>query len=194
MTPLLSYLTPVFPQTEAHPAFFLDRDDTLIPDLPYRNTPEGMALCPNAGEALRMLRQAGYRLILLSNQSGIGRGKITLPQLEAVHKRMEEILSAEGVQLDASYYCPHNKDEGCPCRKPATGLYDAACQDFNILRDGSAMAGDRPADLKLAKAAGIQAIQVKSATQEILPEAACVVPDLLGGAQWLLKLQGDRCR
>ncbi len=193
MTPLLSYLTPVFPQTEAHPAFFLDRDDTLIPDLPYRNTPEGMELYPNAGEALRLLRQAGYRLILLSNQSGIGRGRITLPQLDAVHKRMEELLANEGVQLDASYYCPHNKDEGCPCRKPATGLYDAAIRDFNTLQNGSAMAGDRSGDLRLAKAVGLHAIQIKTATQEILPEAECVVPDLLAGANWLLDFQGA-CR
>lgn len=182
----LALLTPVFPASEAHPVFFLDRDDTLIPDRPYRNTPDGMALFPHAGEGLRRLRNAGFRLILLSNQSGIGRGRITLDQLQAIHKRMEELLAAEAVQLDAAFYCPHTPDDHCTCRKPHPGMIQAAQKYMALDLSRAAMIGDKPADIQLARNAGITPIQLFLPGRECLTDAAYTATDLLDAAKWFL--------
>ncbi|MGN0867849.1 MAG: D-glycero-alpha-D-manno-heptose-1,7-bisphosphate 7-phosphatase [Oligosphaeraceae bacterium] len=189
MTPPLSclkLLTPVFPRQEARPAFFLDRDDTLIPDVPYLREPEGVRLFPRSAPALRLLRQAGYRLILVSNQSGVGRGLIRPDQLWAVHRRLQELLQAEGVQLDGAYFCPHAPEERCPCRKPSPGMLQAALEDFPTLKEESALAGDRSADILLAKAGGLAAIQIHREGADPLPQADAQAQDLWEAAQWLL--------
>lgn len=189
MTPPLSCLkrlTPVFPQQEARPAFFLDRDDTLIPDIPYLRDPERVQLFPRSAPALRSLREAGYRLILVSNQSGVGRGLISLDQLWAVHQRLEELLHNQGVTLDAAYFCPHAPEERCSCRKPSPGMVQAALEDFPTCREESALAGDRSADILLAKAMGLAAIQIHREGAEPLSQADIQAQDLWEAAQWLL--------
>ncbi len=182
----LKLLTPVFPQEETRPAFFLDRDDTLIPDVPYLRDPAGVRLFPRSAPALRRLREAGYRLILVSNQSGIGRGLIPLAQFWAVHQRLQELLLQEGVQLDGAYFCPHAPEEHCLCRKPSPGMLQAAWEDFSTDKEGSALAGDRSADILLAKAGGLAAIQIHREGAEPLPQADFQAQDLWEATQWLL--------
>lgn len=181
-----SILTPVLDRNVPRPAFFLDRDDTLIPDVPYLSDPGRVELYPLAVEGLIMLRNAGYRLILLSNQSGIGRGLFTREQLKAVHARLQSLLAAQGVSLDAAYFCPHVPQESCPCRKPATGLLEAACHDFPTILEGSAMAGDKEADILLGRNAGITAIQILAPGRKRIEGADYEATDLADAAAWLL--------
>ena len=143
------------------PFIFIDRDDTLIYDHPYLNTPDGVELTPGAGTALRELRQSGFRIIMVTNQSGIGRGLVTLPQLESVHARLREMLRQQGAELDAIYFCPHRPEDGCDCRKPATGMLRQASRDFAVDVACSAMVGDRIGDIKMGRAFGLTTVQIR---------------------------------
>src|SRR4051812_47256811 len=106
---------------EANPAraIFLDRDGTLIEDPGYLREPELVRLLPGAASALQRLRGHGWKLVLISNQSGVGRGLIAPAELRAVHARLCALLAEADVQLDGSYYCEHAPEERCTCRKPA---------------------------------------------------------------------------
>ena len=126
---------------------------------PYLSDPSRVALFAGAVEGLRSFREAGWRLIVVSNQSGLARGYFTREQLSAVTDRLAELLAAGGVVLDAIYYCPHGPDDGCNCRKPRTGLIAAACRDFAIDLAKSWMVGDKVVDLELAKNAHLHAAQ-----------------------------------
>ena len=165
MQGLISILTPVFPVDEKRPALFLDRDDTLIRDSPYLSKPEGVELLAGWREGLSAFRKAGCRLIMVSNQSGVGRGLITTAQLLAVHARLAELLAEGGVQLDATYYCPHEPQAGCRCRKPGIGMLEAACRDFATDLVGSLMVGDRAGDMEMGLAMGVQCAQFLNGQQ-----------------------------
>ena len=164
MEELISILTPVFPVTERRPALFLDRDDTLIRDSPYLSRPEGVELLPGWREGLTAFRKAGCRLIMVSNQSGVGRGLITREQLLKVHARLTDLLAEGGVQLDATFYCPHTPEAGCRCRKPGTGMIEAACKAFPTDLTASLMVGDRKGDMEMGIAAGVQSAQMLGGT------------------------------
>ena len=110
----------------------LDRDGTIIEDRGYLSDPEQVTLIPGAGAALRELRRMGYGLIVITNQSGIGRGFFDLGQLQRVHKRLEELLQSEGIHLDGLYVCPHAPDDDCACRKPKLGLLQKAGKDLDL--------------------------------------------------------------
>ena len=141
-------------------AIFLDRDGTVVEDTGYLSRPEEVRVLPGAAEALRALRGEGYLLVLVSNQSGIGRGLITPEQAEAVHERVVAELERAGVTIDASYYCPHAPDEGCRCRKPAPGLILDAAEALEVDRAKSFMVGNSPSDVAAGKAAGCRTIAV----------------------------------
>ena len=103
-------------------AVFLDRDGTLIHDVDYPRDPEGVRLLDGAAAALARLGELGFALVVVSNQSGVGRGRITADEARRVHERMTADLAAHGVALDAAYYCFHGPEDGCVCRKPAPGM------------------------------------------------------------------------
>ena len=126
---------------------FIDRDDTLIVDKEYLSDPAGVEFPKGAIDGLKRLRDAGYGIILITNQSGIGRGYFTENDLTAVHNRLKELLAAEGLKLAAIYYCPHAPDANCNCRKPKTGMLEAACKDFDINLKTTAMFGDSKVDI-----------------------------------------------
>ena len=187
MVPFISILSPQFPENECHPALFLDRDDTLMVNCPYLCEPSKVALFPGATEGLRAFRNAGYRLIVVSNQSGLGRGYFTREQLSAVTNRLVELLAAGGVALDAIYYCPHTPDENCNCRKPRTGLIEAACRDFAIDLAKSWMVGDKAADMELAANAHLRAAQfLPKEDSPLLSGAECAVRSLADLASRIL--------
>jgi histidinol-phosphate phosphatase family protein len=145
---------------------FLDRDGTLIEDVGYPRDPASVRLLTGAPAALRRFRDRGLRLVVVSNQSGIGRGLITQEEADAVHARFVELLDGEGVQLDDVRYCPHAPDEGCACRKPApTLMLDAATQLGLDLEDSFAI-GDQPRDLESARAAGCRTLVFLGADQD----------------------------
>src|SRR4051794_18720284 len=135
-------------------AMFLDRDGTLIDDAGYIADPSRVRLLPGAAASLRALRAEGFRLVLVSNQSGIGRGLISHEQAEAVHRRFVEEFERRGVRLDAVRYCPHSPDDGCPCRKPAPGLLLDAARDLEIELGRSFMVGNTAADVEAGRSAG----------------------------------------
>lgn len=130
---------------------FLDRDGTLNPDPGYIGRPEDFALHPGVGEALSRLNRAGARLILVTNQSGIARGMFTLADLEAIHDKLRDLLAVHGARVDAIYHCPHHPDEGCTCRKPATGMAERAIADFALNRSRMYLVGDQSSDVEMAK-------------------------------------------
>src|SRR5690606_28796756 len=131
----------------SRPAAFLDRDGTLIVEREYLADPEGVEFTPGAVGALRRLQQAGYALVLVTNQSGIGRGLYTLADFQAVQARIEKQLAAEGVVLDGVYYCPHHPDEDCSCRKPGLALFRQAAMELDLDLERSVYIGDRVRDV-----------------------------------------------
>lgn len=179
---MLRVLTPVVSIGDCRPALFLDRDDTLTVDVPYLADPAKVELLPGSVEGLRLFREAGYRLILISNQSGVGRGRIPLPALLAVHARLMALLAESGVSLDAAYFCPHAPAVECGCRKPSPGMLQAAMGDFPTQVTQSLMVGDKPADVSAALAAGVRAVQfLRRKDAAILPEghfAAATLPEI----------------
>jgi D-glycero-D-manno-heptose 1,7-bisphosphate phosphatase len=133
---------------------FLDRDGTLIEDVGYPRNPSDVRLLPGATAALRRFRERGLRLVVVSNQSGIGRGLVTRDEADAVHERFVELLAAEGVHLDDARYCPHAPEDGCDCRKPAPRLVVDAAAKLGLDLAGSFMVGDRARDVESGRRAG----------------------------------------
>lgn len=150
-------------------AVFLDRDGTLIDDIGYISDPEDVRLVPGAADALRGLRDAGFRLVVVSNQSGLGRGLITQEQADAVHRRFVEELERAGARIDGAFYCPHAPEDGCACRKPLPGLLLDAARGLGLDLGRSFMVGNSDVDRAAGEAAGARAILLADGTD--WPEA-----------------------
>lgn len=140
----------------------LDRDGTIIHERHYLASPDGVELLPGAAEGLRMLQQAGYGLIVVTNQSGIGRGYLTEDTLAEIHAVLERLLAAEHVQLDGILYCPHTPQDNCGCRKPQLGMLQRAAELFHFDPARAIMIGDKPADIELGRRGGMKTILVRS--------------------------------
>jgi len=141
-------------------AVFVDRDDTLMVDVKYCTDPALVQLIPGAAQGLRSLRKAGYRVVVVTNQSGIGRGYFDTETLERVHNRLRNELRRAGTDYDALYYCPHTPEEDCQCRKPKPGLLLKAASELDIDLASSYMVGDRDLDVGAGKAAGTKTILI----------------------------------
>ena len=138
------------------PAVFLDRDGTIIVHKPYLVDPEQVELVPGAVDALKRLRDAGYLLIVITNQSVIGRGWATVEQVEATNARVAELYNQHGIAFDAHYYCPHAPEDDCDCRKPKPGLLLQAAREHAIDLAQSHMIGDNPTDIAAGQNAGLK--------------------------------------
>jgi histidinol-phosphate phosphatase family protein len=130
-------------------AVFLDRDGTVIAERHYLHDPAGVELLPGAAEGMRHMQALGLRLVLVTNQSGVGRGYYGRDAVERVHGRLLELLEHEGVDLDAIYLCPHAPDEACSCRKPMPGLIQRAVADLGVDPARSFVIGDKACDVDL---------------------------------------------
>ncbi len=139
---------------------FLDRDGTVMADRGYLSDPGGVELLPGTVEGLRLLRQSGFLLVIVSNQSGVGRGFFTREDLEAVNGRLRRLLEEEGIELDGIYCCVHREEDGCACRKPGTALAEEAARELGIDLERSVVIGDKTSDLALGKRLGCPAILV----------------------------------
>jgi D-glycero-D-manno-heptose 1,7-bisphosphate phosphatase len=135
-------------------AVFLDRDGTIIEDRDYLADPEGVVLLPGVVEGLRRLREAGYLLVVVTNQSGAARGYFTETDIHGIHDELAKQLVAEGIALDAFYYCPHGPTDGCRCRKPLPGMTLQAAAEWNIDLAASVTIGDKLRDVEAGTAAG----------------------------------------
>jgi D-glycero-D-manno-heptose 1,7-bisphosphate phosphatase len=145
---------------------FLDRDGTLIENIPYLSDPLSVRLMPGSAEALRLLRSLGFLIVAVTNQSGIARGFLSESVLSEIHGRIGTLLLREGAKVDAFYYCPHGPAEegfpGCRCRKPAPGMGIQASEDLDIDLRRSWMIGDSAADLRFAFNCGCPFILVRT--------------------------------
>jgi D-glycero-D-manno-heptose 1,7-bisphosphate phosphatase len=145
-------------------AVFLDRDGTLMVDTGYPRDPAEVRLLPGATVALTRLKEHGFRLVVVSNQSGIARGLVTQEEARAVHDRFVGCLAAQGVVLDGVYYCPHGPDGSCDCRKPRPGLLKRAAEELGLDLERSFAVGDLPRDVEAGVAAGCRAFLLRPAT------------------------------
>lgn len=137
----------------ARRALFLDRDGTLIVDVGYPRDPAAVEIIPGAIEALRVLQEK-WALVVVSNQSGIGRGIVTELEAEAVHAQFVRLFAAAGVRFTGYYYCPHAPEDCCACRKPAPGMLRDAASELGLDIARSVMIGDKASDLEAGRAAG----------------------------------------
>jgi heptosyltransferase-2 len=137
---------------------FLDRDGTLNYDPGYLRVAADLKLLAGVGPSLARLKRAGARLVVVTNQSGVGRGIITLKDLEAIHARLQGLLEQEDAALDAIYFCPHHPDDGCRCRKPNVGMVERAQSELQLDLRHSYLIGDHARDIQLAKRVGAKAI------------------------------------
>ncbi len=166
----------------------LDRDGTIIVERHYLSDANQVELLPSTAKGLRQIAEMGMGLVIVTNQSGVGRGFFDEARLAEIHQRLQELLAAAGVYLDGIYYCPHIPDDGCLCRKPQIGLLQRAAQELEFDLQDSFVIGDKPCDIELGKNAGATTILVRTgygaevaAKEEIA--ADFVVDDLWAAAQ-----------
>ncbi|MFN3652491.1 MAG: D-glycero-alpha-D-manno-heptose-1,7-bisphosphate 7-phosphatase [Armatimonadota bacterium] len=170
-------------------AVFLDRDGVLIEDTGYPDDPDTIIVLPGVAEALRHLRAGGWALVVVSNQSGVARGKFDEERLRRIHLRLEEILARDGARLDAIYYCPHHPQAevgdyraDCDHRKPSPGMLRSAAAALGLDLPASWMVGDKPSDVEAGRAAGCRTVLIG----EEEPGADFVAADLLAAARRIL--------
>jgi D-glycero-D-manno-heptose 1,7-bisphosphate phosphatase len=159
-------------------ALFLDRDGTIIEDREYMRDPALVRLLPGAADALSKLAREGWKLIVISNQSGVGRDLIAPDEMRAVQTRFEKLMQAASAPIDASYFCLHAPEDGCPCRKPSPLLVEQAAREHAIDLAESFMIGDREADIQCGRNAGCSTIWLRNTTFSVaddLPDF--VAPD-----------------
>ena len=172
-------------------AVFLDRDGTIARDVHYCRRVEDFEILPRVPEAIRLLNQEGYKVVVITNQSGIARGYFSEATLSLIHRKMVTTLERAGAHIDAVQVCPHHPDEGCDCRKPSPTLIIRAAADIGIVLDQSYMIGDDPKDVKAGRAAGCRTIlltadptQSRGDLQGICDHAAA---DLFDAVGWLFE-------
>lgn len=184
-------------------AVFLDRDGTIIEDRDYLSDPRDVKLIPGSVQAVKAINDMGFKTIVVTNQSGVARGYFSEEKIEVVHNKLKELLNKDGARIDAFYYCPHHPTSGegayktrCHCRKPETGMLDAAVRDFDLDQARSYVIGDKLIDIELAQRAGARGILVKTGygirELEKLKENSETAPDhiaedLLDAVEWIKK-------
>jgi D-glycero-D-manno-heptose 1,7-bisphosphate phosphatase len=167
--------------TMGQPAIFLDRDGVIIENRSdYVRSWDDVEVFPQALEALSALSGSPYRVILVTNQSAVGRGHISAETATAINDRLLTVIRQAGGRVDAVYMCPHDPAAGCACRKPQPGLLLRAAEDLNVDLGRSVMIGDALADVQAGQAAGVRRCVLlrtgRGRDQERLPEAAGLPP------------------
>jgi len=188
-------------KTTLRAAVYIDRDGVINQERNYVHRIEDFVLLPGVGESLKLLQEAGYMLVVVTNQAGIGRGLYSEVDFQALTQHMAGLLGEYGVKLDGVYFCPHHPTHGkgaylcdCNCRKPAPGMLQTAALELGIDVSRSAIIGDKCSDIEAGRAAGTQhAVLVESGhalTADDRDAADVCVPDLLHAAKWLLDHAG----
>lgn len=173
----------------AHKAVFLDRDGIVTKDVHYCRCPEDLELLPRVPQAIKLLNEHCYKVVILTNQSGVGRGYFNEKTLAEIHEKMKDELAKEGAVVDAIYYCPHHPDDNCSCRKPKPQLVFRAVQEHNLELQGAFMVGDRPIDIELGRQAGCRTILVRSSPSKYVKQKPdFFAPDLTAAVDIMLAL------
>ncbi len=162
----------------------LDRDGTIVIEKNYLSNPEEVELIPGAAEALKRLRQMGLGLVIITNQSGIGRGYFDLVTLEKIHKKVTDLLAEKGVFLDDIYFCPHTPEDNCLCRKPKVEMVELAMKKHHFDPKLCFVVGDNRADIELGKNIGATTILVKTGYGNKLANNISVKPDYVINDLW----------
>ena len=174
---------------------FLDRDGTLNYDPGYLKVAADLKLLAGVGLALARLKEAGAKLVVVTNQSGVGRRIMTLKDLEAIHARLQGLLEQEDAALDAIYFCPHHPDDGCRCRKPNVGMVERAVSELQLDLRRSYLIGDHARDIQLAHRVGVKAVLItpgpvdaqaldRLKVEQAMPDA--VAKSMSEAADWIL--------
>ena len=175
-------------------AVFLDRDGTIAYDVPYCSKPGDFKLLPTVPQAIKLLKENGFKVIVITNQSGIARGYFTEEILARIHQKMKDDLEKQGAGIDAIYYCPHHPDDQCDCRKPKIFLFQKAIQDHNIDINSSSMVGDKQLDIDAGKSAGCKTVLITSDIQSnnnIGGSSDFHAKDLFTAAKWIISNTKD---
>jgi D-glycero-D-manno-heptose 1,7-bisphosphate phosphatase len=141
---------------------FLDRDGTINVERHYLASVSGMQLLPGAAQGIRMLNESGLAVVVISNQPVVARGGCSLETLDAINRRMVELLAADGAALDGIYTCPHRPEDGCVCRKPKIGLIEQAWRDLDARSARSFLVGDKCSDIQAGRNAGATTFLVRT--------------------------------
>lgn len=152
---------------KSKPAVFLDRDGTIIKEVGYIDSPEKISLIPRADEAIRSLQESGFKIIVVSNQSGVAHGYFDEDTVRLINERVSDIFASKSAVIDAFYFCPHHPDFGnqdykkdCECRKPKPGMILQAVEEHRIDLSNSIMIGDKFTDVKTGKNLNLLSILV----------------------------------
>jgi D,D-heptose 1,7-bisphosphate phosphatase len=148
-------------------AIFLDRDGTLVKDVHYCSRPEDLEFLPTVIDGLKLLNDIDFKVIVITNQSGIARGYFTECTLNNIHEKMKADLLEQNIKIDAIYYCPHHPNDKCQCRKPNIGLFAKAASEWNLELSQSYFIGDKYLDAEAANKAGCKVILVPSSEPEL---------------------------
>jgi heptosyltransferase II len=174
---------------------FLDRDGTLNYDPGYLKVAADLKLLVGVGPGLARLKRAGAKLVVVTNQSGVGRGIVTLKDLESIHARLQGLLEQENAALDAIYFCPHHPNDGCRCRKPNIGMVERAVSELQLDLRRAYLIGDHARDMQLANRVGAKAILLTPApvdaqaldrlkAEQAIPDA--VAKSMKEAVDWIL--------
>lgn len=177
-------------------AVFIDRDGTINVDVHYLDDPDKFEMYPGVGEGVKKLKENEFKIIVITNQSGIARGYFTEEQLSKIHERLKNEFQKFDVVLDGIYYCPHHPDDNCNCRKPNTGLFIDAINGHNIDVKKSFMLGDKILDIGAGKKIGARTVLIpephirgeylsKKIEWEYSPDY--VADDFMDAVKWILK-------
>jgi histidinol-phosphate phosphatase family protein len=171
-------------------AIFLDRDGTIARDVHYCRRPQDFEILPTVPEAVRLFNANGFKVVVVTNQSGLARGFFTEETLSLIHKKMKDELAKAGARIDAIYYCSHHPNDGCSCRKPGTALFELASREMKIDLTRSFVVGDTEMDVKAGQAIGAGTVLVTTGLYHS-PKANGHVDftagNLLQAAKWVLE-------
>jgi histidinol-phosphate phosphatase family protein len=169
----------------------LDRDGTLLKERGYLSDPKRLRFYPRVFEALRYLQKAELRLVVITNQSGVGRGYFSLKTLKLIHHVFLKKLASKGVRISRVYYCPHRPNKGCSCRKPRTGLALRAARALGLDLPSCYLVGDQLIDIQLAERVKAKSVFVltgagRSERSRVLNKATKISRNLLTAAKWIV--------
>jgi histidinol-phosphate phosphatase family protein len=170
-------------------AVFLDRDGTIAMDVHYCSRPEDFELLPTVPEAIGLLNAMGFKVVVITNQSGIARGYFSQETLRRIHNKMEDELRIYRAKVDAVYYCPHHPDEDCDCRKPKAALFKRATKELDIDLSHSFVIGDMQMDIDAGKRLGCKTVLVTtgpSAGSDVINPPDHVTNSLVEAVQWII--------
>ena len=153
-------------------AVILDRDGTMVVDRHYLSDPDGLSFLPGAAEGLRSMYEQGWRLIVISNQSGVGRGMFSIENLRQMNARLEQMVLQAGARLEGIYFCPHRPEEQCTCRKPGTQLMLDAATELGFEPRRAIVIGDKASDVEFGRNSGATTMLISDDARSAKARAA----------------------